>query len=194
MTRAAPRFYFDYVDPLSYLVETELRAWEATGPEGARVLRTPYELRPPPAPLLDPDGPEWRARWERARALARRLDVDLTPPALVPWSRKAHELLLHAREHEAGEETHRALFAAAAGARDLGRVDVLVEIATGVGLDLTETKAALDVDRFSEDVAALRAAALEAGVAAPPTLWADGELLEGFHNRDEIGKFLAPAP
>jgi hypothetical protein len=46
--------FFDYVDPLSYLLDHALRELEGTGSTSYRIERIPFELRPPPDPLLDP--------------------------------------------------------------------------------------------------------------------------------------------
>jgi predicted DsbA family dithiol-disulfide isomerase len=72
---------------------------------------------------------------------------------------------------------------------DIGRVDVLVDLARALGLDATEAKAVLDVDRYAQDVAALSAEAA-ARVGEPPPLAFGGRVLRGFHNRDAVRTFL----
>ncbi|MDP2958674.1 MAG: DsbA family protein [Longimicrobiales bacterium] len=185
-----PVFFFDYLDPLSYLVDRELASIE----DGAGVRsprRVPLELRPPPAPLLDPDGPEWGARWALAGEAASALGVPLLEPPLLPWTRKAHELVLHAAAKGLGAAAHQAVFEAVfLHGKDVGRVDVLVGLAQALGMDAMEAKVVLDVDRWAEDVAALRHAATEAGVAEPPALVLGSEILRGFHNRDALRTFL----
>jgi 2-hydroxychromene-2-carboxylate isomerase len=184
------RFFFDYLDPLSYLQELELGAVEeAAGTPLA--TRVPLEIRPPPEPLLDPDGDEWTRRWRVACAIAIEVGVDLTVPAILPWTRKAHELVLHATGKGLRVRAHRAVFHAVfAEGADVGRVDVLVGIAERLGMDATEAKAVLDVDRHAAAVADLRREAAAAGVAQPPALWHDGRVLRGFHNRDDLRTFL----
>src|SRR5688500_686133 len=146
---APVRFFFDYVDPGSYLIERMLAEVEAA--HGLAVERIPFEVTPPPTPLVDPRGEEWRRFWEGARTMAAEEGVTLADPRLVPWTRKAHELARHAREHERFADVHRALFGAfLLEGRDLGRVDVLLDVATRSGLDLTAAKAVLDVDRHTE--------------------------------------------
>ncbi len=180
-------WYFDLVDPLSYLMAREVDAVEAAGT--AAVRRIPVELRPPPAPLTTPDDPFWAPRWEEARRLA---GGGLAVPGLVPRSTKAHELLLHAAEHGLEDAARRALFRAFhAEGRDIGRIDVLVEIAEALGLDRTEAKAVLDVDRHTERVRALAAEARAGGVSSVPALSTGSGVLEGFHNRDAIGTFVS---
>jgi len=183
-------FCFDYLDPLSYLVQGELDALVDGGAIPAP-RRLPLELRPPPSPHLDPEGEPWRTLWARGAGVAAALGVPLVEPPLVPWTRKAHEFARHAEEKGVGDEAHRLVFDAVfRRGRDVGRVDVLVELARELGLDAQEAKAVLDVDRFAAEVEALGAEARAAGAASPPTLLLGERALEGFHNRDALRTFL----
>lgn len=182
-------FVFDYLDPLSYLVHRELADGVGVDPVGLRHL--PLELSPPPAPLLDPDADPWRARWREAVAAGVPLGVRMVAPGILPWTRKAHELACHALEKGVGPSVHDAIFEAVfVRGDDVGRVDVLVGLARRLGMDATETKAVLDVDRFTAHVAALRSEALAAGVSDPPALACGGRILQGFHNRGALRTFL----
>lgn len=186
MDSAFTDFWFDYADPASYLVELLLEE-----PGGAGVRRRPLEVVPPPRPLLDPSVPPWSTHLEAMRQEARGLGVSLAPPALVPWTRKAHELALHAEEKGCFASIHRAIFDGFfRDSRDIGRVDVLVEIAVSCGLDRAETRAVLDVDRFTAAVVGEREAAAAAGVRGVPTLVRRGRLLEGFSDRARLREFL----
>jgi len=177
-----PRLFFDYVDPLSWLVDRAVTGLEEEG--GEPVERHPLELRPPPRPLLDPDEPSWLERWEEARRIS---STPLRPPALVPWTRKAHELALLAREKGRFAEVHESLFRAfVLEGRDVGRVDILVALAVQSGLDATETRAALDVDRHAEAVEALREEAERLRVRGVPTLLAGGKRIEGLPAPGEL--------
>jgi predicted DsbA family dithiol-disulfide isomerase len=181
-------FYFDFVDPLSYLQELELIA------VGIDVERVGFELAPPPQPLTSVSDARWKDRWAEARPLAAAAGVKLEPPALVPWSRKAHELHLHARESGRGEEGRRAIFEAYFDrGEDIGRVDRLLAIAVTLGLDRTTAKAALDVDRHQENVAEERHAAVEAGIVDTPTIVLAGEARRGFHNRAALRTLMRGA-
>ena len=190
MTSAVPTLYFDYVDPLSYLLESEL-ASVLSGAGAPGIVRLPWEVCPPPGPMPDPDGPWWTDRWKLASEVAEELGVPLTEPRILPWTRKAHELVLHAQRHGVGAQAHAAVFRAMFGAgADIGRIDVLVEVAREVGLDPRETKAVLDVDRHTRDVETLEAVGREAGVAETPTLTWGPDRLQGFHNRKALRTFL----
>ncbi len=183
--------FFDYVDPASFLLELRLRGLEETGTFS--LLLEPFELRPPPAPLLNPEGPEWQARLHTVAPEAARAGVRFPPPRLIPWTRKAHELALHAGERGCFREVHDALFLACLlEGRDIGRVDVLVELAVGAGLERMETRAVLDVDRHRQEVENARERALGLGVSRVPTLHWRGRSLEGFPAEERLREFLAP--
>ena len=189
MNQPTARFYFDYVDPVSYLVEIELR--EAEAATGVVAERIPFELRSPPHDMIDPEDPAWREQVETAQRLAAGLGLEIAPQALIPWTRKAHEFVRHAETHELGRQAHDLLFEAVfAENLDVGRVDVLVGLAVRLGLEPSGSKAVLDVDRYTHDIEEARASSTAAGVVTPPTLLAGGERLEGFHNRGVLGTFL----
>jgi predicted DsbA family dithiol-disulfide isomerase len=166
-------FYYDYVDPVSYILMRHLRAMEEI--EGVAVEFLPLELVLPTHPILDPEEEEYRLRWERVHGEDLKLGVSLKKPWIVPWTRKAHELAFHAKERNSSEEIHEALFRAyLIESRDIGRIDVLVEIARTAGLDPLEAKAVLDVDRYKDAVDQARAKGLSAGCTVPPALiWQD---------------------
>lgn len=193
MQDQTPSLFFDYVDPLSYLLDHALRELGDAVIDGHRIERIPFELQPPPDPLLDPTTGEWARRWAEAKRAAVDLGLDLEELPLVPWTRKAHELVLHAAQHGKGDEVHRAVFRGVfEEGRDIGRIDLLVGIARDSGLDPVEASTVLGVDKFAAAVEASRSMALSLGVVAPPTLVAHGQLLQGFHNRDDLRTFLCP--
>lgn len=191
MTDAQILFYYDFTDPLSYLTALELE--RAAGERADAIRWIPFELRPPPTPLVLATDESLADRWSEARRLAPEVGVDFHPAELVPWTRKAHELIVHAEADEAADvrALRTAVFEAALlEGRDIGRVDVLVDLARSAGLATTETKAVLDVDRYEADVAASRSVAADAGVTETPTVVRGERRLEGFHNRTVLGTFL----
>jgi predicted DsbA family dithiol-disulfide isomerase len=186
----ANTFYFDFVDPLSYLQEIELAGLAARG----SIETIGFELAPPPTPLTSVDDERWRRRYAEARTLPAAAGVTIAPPPLVPWTRKAHELHLLARESGRAAEVRRAIFEAYFGrGEDIGRVDRLVEVAAALGFDRTAVKAALDVDRYDGEVAEARRSAAEAGVVDTPSIAVPAGILRGFHNRGALGSLLPGA-
>jgi predicted DsbA family dithiol-disulfide isomerase len=189
MTPPVPTLYYDFIDPLSWLLARECAGLDEVVEAGLR--SAPLELRPPPTPLTTLEDPDLAKRWRTARVMGTALGLDFRPPPLVPWTRKAHELVLHAATEQLDLPVRERLFEVyLLDGLDVGRVDVLVDVAGAAGLDRTEAKAVLDVDRYREDVVALRRQALEAGIRTVPTLLFEGRTLEGFHNRAAIRTFL----
>jgi predicted DsbA family dithiol-disulfide isomerase len=188
---AACLFFFDFVDPLSYLVDLSLDELEREARIG--VERVGCELRPPPSPLTRPSDPLWAERWEAVRRAPPA--VALEPPPLVPWTRKAHELLAFGRSRGVGDPVRRGIFEAYFGrGRDIGRVDELVDVAAAAGLDPTEARAALDVDAHLDDVLEARRRAERAGLLEIPALLVGRRLVQGFHNLGDLSTLLGGPP
>ena len=188
--------WYDFVDPASVLLMLEIEAARRDGESWALdslIKWRALEMRPPPSPLMSLDDPEVSSLWESAIPLAQQIGVKLNPPHLVPWTRKAHELIAHAEE-ESRESSHSLRLAVAQAyaikGRDIGRVDVLVKIATDHGCDRTECKAVLDVDRYEAVVQGSAQKAKAASVTRPPTIVKGLKRLEGFHNRTALGTLL----
>ncbi len=179
------RFFYDYVDPLSYLLH--LRAGKAERGGSPLAEPIPFELNPPPHPLLRPDADGWRERWEGARKEPEGADLPESPPWIIPWSRKAHELALFAAEQGVFGRIHESLFRAyLIEGQDIGRVDILLGLARDGGLDVQEAKGALDVDLFRDGVEERRRQALAAGVRAPPCLLAPDGRAFGMPTPEEV--------
>lgn len=176
MPAPAPHFFFDFVDPASRLA---CHMIEEAGAAHAVQWRG-LELRPPPLPLIDPGDPAWRARQDRASTHAGGLGLPIETAEFVPWTRKAHELAEFARERDCYHGVRRALFEAHFVDRiDVGRIDLLVEIAHRSGLDRGEARVALDVDRYAGVILGHRAEARELGVMEVPALVDGGRRLQG---------------
>lgn len=176
--------YFDFVDPVCYVVAHMIEAAGAA----ARVAWRGFELRPPPGALIDPRHDAWQDRHARALALAEHAGgVRPSEPTLLPWTRKAHELCEFARERGCGHRIRCALFHAHfVDHADIGRIDALVDIADQAGLDRTEAKAVLDVDRFTGVVLANRESAHARGIADVPALASGTGSLVDLGDRSEI--------
>ena len=184
-------FYFDYVDPGSYLMDRQLRTLLA---DGVEPTRHPFEMRPVPLELIDGMDPDWRAYGETVGDLAREAEIQMAFPSFIPWSRKAHELRLHAAESGLESKMHEEIFSARfRDGADVGRVDLLVAAAERVGLDLSETKAVLDVDKHRDRVVELRREAEAEGVRRVPTLRSRSVSLEGPASMGELRHFLERA-
>src|SRR5690606_30030685 len=117
--------YADYVCPYCYLAEAgvaRLRRDGLVSVEGAA-----FELRPAGTPLPAADAEWMRNAWTRqVEPLARELGVEMSYPAVVTRTRKAHEAAAYARAEGRWEAMHAALYRAYwVEGRDIGRIDVL---------------------------------------------------------------------
>lgn len=186
MTTPPPVIYFDFVDPGSRLAA---HLADDAGAAGAVRWRG-LEVRPPPNPLIDPAAPTWRNHHARIAGLAHGFGIPMRTPDLIPWTRKAHELTEFARDRDCYHGVRRALFEAHFVDRiDIGRIDLLVEIAHRAGLDRTEARAVLDVDRYTDVVLGHREAAAADEVGMVPALVAGGRSLEGLAGPDEAARW-----
>ena len=171
------QFYFDFVDPGSYLLHLQLKTLGVTS--GSLSL-IGIEMALPPGEMIDPQAEDWKSYCDEMDQLAQRIDRNIPKVGFVPWSRKAHELLLHAEASGAYSAVFDELFRAHfEDGKDLGRIDVLTGIATESGLDYTETKAVLDVDKHTQALATQRTEALQDGITRIPTIRSGGESLVG---------------
>lgn len=189
--------WLDYVDPASWIMHRRLRAAVDT-PGGSRefgIRVRGREVRPPSSAPLDPESDVWRRYVSSIREVAPEEMSEYRPQEVLPHTRKAHELALHAEDGGSRAELDSAIFRAAlVEGRDVGRVDVLVELAVDTGLDRTETRAVLDVDRYTDEVVRLREAAASRGVVGVPTMVHAGRLLEGVRTVEEIRAWLESPP
>ncbi len=184
-------FFFDYVDPGSYLVHRQL---DLLLSDGVGPILHPFEVRPVPQELMDATDPEWIDYGQIVADHARESKIELSLPSFIPWSRKAHELRLHAAEHGLAIRMHEELFSARfEEGVDIGRVDLLVATAERIGLDTSEAKAVLDIDKYRDRIVALRVEAEAEGVRSVPTLRSGTVSLEGPPSMGELRQFLRDA-
>ncbi len=191
MSRVPLVVFSDFTCPYSYVTEALL--WGAAG-AGAEIRAGAFELYPAPGPL--PAGAAPPGEQTALRLLADAAGVRLQPPAgPPPRTRKAHEAARFARAHDAEPALRAAIFAAFwAQARDVGRIDVLVELGAACGLDATALRIALDIDRYEADVLRDQADAHRAGIRSVPTLIVGAgeklQLLVGAQTADAIAEAI----
>jgi predicted DsbA family dithiol-disulfide isomerase len=165
--RPVPLVLFsDFACPFSYVTEAALARMEEAGE--ARVTTLPWELHPAPWSLPRGGG---RACNLALEPIAAELGVPFGEPPVPARTRKAHEAAAFAASRGVGPAFRAAVFAAHfVDGRDIGRLDVLAELAAAVGLDASEARVVLDVDTFTARVAGQVNAASRAGVEETPTL------------------------
>lgn len=182
--------FADFTCPYSYVTERALRRRARAG--GMELTYRAFELFPDPAPVRQ----EAEPLPEALHALAEVEGVRLRAPALRPRTRKAHELARFAQARGLEAQLRDALYSAYwEEGRDIGRIDVLVEIASPFGLDATEVRIALDIEGFAEAVQRDREAALRLGVQGTPgIIVGTGEraiFLLGAHSYAELSDAIA---
>ena len=170
--RARITVFSDYVCPFCYLEEPDLARVKEEYGDKVEVDWRAYELRPDPIPTLDPDGDYLHRVWNASvYPMAEALGMKLRLPPVQPRSRKALEAAEFAREKGFYNEMHNALFKAFfEDGRDIGDVEVILDVAAPVGLDLSELRAALAEDRYTEKVIADEELSRKLGVSSVPTM------------------------
>jgi predicted DsbA family dithiol-disulfide isomerase len=159
--------FADYVCPFCFLAEAVTTRLEA---DGVVVERAAFELRPAGTPLPDLDAGWMREAWLRSvEPLAAELDVMMTRPSIATRTRKPHEAAAYARSEGMLPAMHAAIYAAYwQEGRDIGRIDVLVDIGRSVGLDPGGLRVALDIDQWTERVEQDEAWAADLGLGGVP--------------------------
>lgn len=184
--------FSDFTCPFSRVTEAAVRRLEDEGTVAVLGYRA-HELHPPGTPLPAPRPEDVEA----VRALAEELGVEVRVPPLVPRTRKAHELIRLAGGRGVPPPAVReAIFDAYfRDGLDIGRIDVLVRLGEGLGLDASETKVILDVDTFAGMVEAERGEAARRGVPGTPTLLfgagPDAVMMVGAHPLAELRRQVA---
>jgi predicted DsbA family dithiol-disulfide isomerase len=160
--------FADYVCPFCYLAESALAQLDAAG--AVTVETAAFELRPAGTVLPSVDEPWMREAWVRTvEPLAVEMNVEMTYPPLVARTRKAHEAAAYAEAQGAGAAMRQAIYRAYwRQGRDIGRIDVLMELARDIGLEPAGMKVALDIDQWTERVERDLAWAAQLGVRAVP--------------------------
>jgi len=180
-------FFFDFTCPFSYVTGAALREPDARGDVVVRARAV--ERFPAPAPL---PSPAEEGGWEEAvRPLAEALGLPLRVPGFRPRTRKAHEAAWFAQEQGAGRAMREAIFAAYWGEeRDIGRIDVLADLAEGAGLDPVSLRIALDIDRYRGEVLRDEETAERLRIRATPVLFLGSgpgaRILVGAQGREQI--------
>ena len=162
----------DYVCPFCYLQEPVLEAVSKQYGNAIEVRWHAFELRPEPVPTLDPGGEYLRNIWARSvYPMAAQRGMTLRLPPVQPRSRRAFEAAEFARSVGRFDAMHDALFRAFfQDGKDLASDDVLVEIASSIGVDGAGLRDALERGAFSATVLEDRGAALRLSVSGVPAM------------------------
>jgi len=129
-----------------------------------------FELRPDPAPSLDPAGEYLTRVWrDSVYPLAERLGMTMRLPPIQPRSRRAHEAAKWAQTQDQFDAYNAALFRAFfERGEDISNTDVLASLAHDLGLDDSTLRTSLESKQFEPTVIADEREAAELGVHAVP--------------------------
>ena len=129
-----------------------------------------FELRPEPAPALDPGGEYLTRVWRDAvYPLAARLGVTMRLPPIQPRSRRAHEAAKWARKEGRFDDYNAAIFRAIfERGENIADARVLAALASALGLDGDALGRALDAREFEAEVVADERDAERLGVTGVP--------------------------
>ncbi|HVP28428.1 MAG TPA: 2-hydroxychromene-2-carboxylate isomerase [Myxococcota bacterium] len=191
----ALEIYFDYRSPFAYLLSEVIE--EVATRHGVTPVWKPVDLHV----LADSDQPAYgpsKAAYvvTDARRTAEYYGVPILPPQPFPVSSNlALRTAIVARQHDAFDAFHRAVFRAAwVEQRDIGSEAVLADVIRGVGGDPAAWLArarSLDVDdrlrEFSTE-------ARERKVFGVPTMLLDGEMFWGVDSLPQLEWRLAGSP
>jgi len=154
-----------------------------------------FELHPGiPAEGMPIPWPPERVAQARANFERMATDAGLEFGKRTHWynSDLAHEATLWAREHHAEDAFHRAVFRAYfVDNTNIGSPDVLADIATDLGLDAADLRAALAERRYRQEVQAQYEEAREIGVTAVPTFVAEGYAIVGAQPYDVFHRLMS---
>jgi predicted DsbA family dithiol-disulfide isomerase len=189
----------DYVCPFCYLEVPILDQIRRELGEEVSVDWRAFELRPDPAPTLDPNAEYLHRVWNQSvYPMARERGLSLSLPPVQPRSRKAHEAAEFAREGGLLDEMSRALFRAFfEEGQDLGDLEVLLDVGESIGLDRSDLREALEKDRYTEKVVEDEHLAQQVGITGVPALVITGGrhayLLSGAQPVETVREVIARA-
>ncbi|TDD10390.1 thioredoxin [Nonomuraea deserti] len=185
--------FVDYVCPFCFLVEPAIE--ELRRERDVEVTIRPFELRPDPVPTLRPEDEYLPRVWKDAvYPMAERVGVPMTLPSVSPQPRtaKAFMVLQLARERGRAEAYTEAMFQAFFQEdRNIGEDEVIIDVATSVGLDRAEARQALHSEerriRQREDQ---EYAVNVVGIDAVPSVVIGGHVLRGVPSATRLMKVV----
>lgn len=157
------------------------------------VIWRAFELRPEPAPTLDPGGEYLQRAWTNSvYPLAARLEVPMKLPPVQPRSLLAHEAAHWARTQGRFDDYHAEVFRAFfERGEDIGDLDVLVSLAAELGLDSGSLAVALRNREFEKSVLEDEQTANQLGISAVPAFVANRQAaLSGVQPVENLKKLV----
>lgn len=185
--------FVDYVCPFCFLVEPAIE--EVKRERDVEVTIRPFELRPDPVPTLRPEDEYLPGVWNASvYPMADRVGIPMTLPSISPQPRteKAFMVLQLAQEQGLAQEYTEAMFAAFfQDDRDIGEDEIIIDVATSVGLDRDEVDEALhSEERRSRQRADHDYAVNTVGLDVVPGVVVEGQVLRGVPSATRLKKVI----
>ncbi|CAM2156480.1 DsbA family oxidoreductase [Pararobbsia alpina] len=160
----------DYVCPFCYLQLDILDRFIEASRVPVEVEWHAFELRPDPVALIDPEGDYIKGIWlDGVYPLAAERNPKMKRPPFAPRSRLAFETAFFSRTVGRFDAVHHAIFKAFfEDGRDIGNVDVLLDIASECGVDRKALSASVTEQRFKPAIEDDEATAGRLGVTGLP--------------------------
>jgi predicted DsbA family dithiol-disulfide isomerase len=199
--------YSDYVCPFCYLGRESLAQYQESRDDQLRIDWHPFDLRSGKRNAdgtIDhsvddgKDGDYYEQAKRNVRRLAEKYEVEMDLDIATDVdSLPAQVVSYYLREHH-DYETWLAFDEAVFGTlwedgQDIGDEDLLVELATGVGVDETEVRSALDDEGLREEVRERFAEAQQHGVTGVPTFAYDGYAARGAVPPEQLKRLVEGA-
>jgi predicted DsbA family dithiol-disulfide isomerase len=205
-TAATMTVYSDYVCPFCYLGRASLEAYRDDTEDPPDVEWHQFDLRSykrgPDGEIREgaDDGKDedyFEQVRENVARLRERYDVEMLDLADLPddvdsWDAQAVALHVQ-REHDAEtfEALNDALFEALwQDGRDIGDVEVVVDVATAVGIPEADVRAAVDDEGLQADLRERFERAREEGVTGVPTFAYGGHAARGAVPPEQLGRLV----
>lgn len=188
------KVYSDYVCPFCFLAKHPFE--EAIKGKEVEVEWLPFELRPDPYEPLDPiNDPSKLALWERAIYPAiNKLGINMKLPNVSPhpYTGLAFEGFHFAKAHGKEKEYNNKIFIAFfQEEKNIGELNVLVDVAKQIGLDVNQFKDALEKRQYKQtQQEALKHAYEEANISAVPTFKIGNTVVSGMVSKEEFERII----
>lgn len=194
-TRPVLRVWLDVVCPFCLLAKVPMM--EAIEGLDVEVEYMPFELRPYPTPTLLPEDPYLPAIWARSvYPLADRLGVPIKLPTTSPqpYTRRAFEGFQFAKEYGKGLRYIDAVMAAFFQEdRDIGRLDVLDDVAAAIGIPSRAHRSAIGDGTYAGAHTAALEMAARHGVGVVPSFAVGDRRFDGTPSSGELRKAIEAA-
>ncbi len=184
--------YSDYVCPYCFLGEHVLE--KAIAGKEVQVEWMPFELRPEPTPTLLPEGDYLQNTWKNSvYPMAAELGVEIVLPSVSPqpYTHLAFEGYQYAKEHGKGAAyTHRMFTAFFQEEQDLGKIEVLTQLAGELELDTNAFREALESRKYKDKHQQELRKSAQLGIHAVPTFIIGNKMIPGLPHEEGLARLI----